>query len=55
MVVGRGVQVEVGAEIEDSLLLDGCRVGRCARVRRAWSEPAPSSAMARRSDTTVRW
>jgi glucose-1-phosphate adenylyltransferase len=34
-VVGRGVQVEVGAEIEDSLLLDGCRVGRCARVRRA--------------------
>jgi glucose-1-phosphate adenylyltransferase len=34
-VVGRSVQVEVGAEIEDSLLLDGCRVGRCARVRRA--------------------
>jgi glucose-1-phosphate adenylyltransferase len=34
-VVGRGVLVEVGAEIEDSLLLDGCRVGRCARVRRA--------------------
>jgi glucose-1-phosphate adenylyltransferase len=34
-VVGRGVVVEVGAEIEDSLLLDGCRVGRGARVRRA--------------------
>jgi glucose-1-phosphate adenylyltransferase len=34
-VVGRGVLVEVGAEIEDSLLLDGCRVGRGARVRRA--------------------
>jgi glucose-1-phosphate adenylyltransferase len=34
-VVGRGVLVDVGAEIEDSLLLDGCRVGRCARVRRA--------------------
>ena len=27
--------VDVGAEIEDSLLLDGCRIGRCARVRRA--------------------
>jgi ADP-glucose pyrophosphorylase len=34
-VVARGVLVEVGAEIEDSLLLHGCRVGRCARVRRA--------------------
>ena len=53
-VVGRSVLVEVGAEIEDSLLLDGCRVGRCARVRRAVVAPAPSSATARRSDTTVR-
>lgn len=34
-VVGRGVLVEVGAEIEDSLLLDRCRIGRGARVRRA--------------------
>jgi glucose-1-phosphate adenylyltransferase len=34
-VVGRGVLVEVGAEIEDSLLLDGCRIGRGARIRRA--------------------
>ncbi len=34
-VVGRGVLVDVGAEIEDSLLLDGCRIGRGARVRRA--------------------
>jgi glucose-1-phosphate adenylyltransferase len=34
-VVGRGALVEVGAEVEDSLLLDGCRIGRCARVRRA--------------------
>ena len=34
-VVGRGVLVDVGAEVEDSLLLDGCRIGRCARVRRA--------------------
>ena len=25
----------MGAEIEDSLLLDGCRIGRGARVRRA--------------------
>jgi glucose-1-phosphate adenylyltransferase len=34
-VLGRGVVVESGAEVEDSVLLDGCRVGRCARVRRA--------------------
>lgn len=34
-VVGRGVVIDVGAEIEDSLLLDGCRIGRNARVRRA--------------------
>ncbi len=34
-VVGRGALIEVGAEIEDSLLLDGCRIGRDARVRRA--------------------
>src|SRR5215813_11003932 len=34
-VVGRGALVDVGAEVEDSLLLDGCRIGRCARVRRA--------------------
>jgi glucose-1-phosphate adenylyltransferase len=34
-VCGRGVVVESGAEVEDSVLLDGCRVGRGARVRRA--------------------
>jgi glucose-1-phosphate adenylyltransferase len=34
-VLGRGVVVESGAEVEDSVLLDGCRVGRRARVRRA--------------------
>lgn len=34
-VVGRSALVDVGAEIEDSLLLDGCRIGRGARVRRA--------------------
>jgi glucose-1-phosphate adenylyltransferase len=27
--------VEAGAEIEDSILLDGCRVGRGAHIRRA--------------------
>jgi glucose-1-phosphate adenylyltransferase len=34
-VLGRGVVVESGAEVEDSVLLDGCRIGRGARVRRA--------------------
>jgi glucose-1-phosphate adenylyltransferase len=34
-VLGRGVVIESGAEVEDSVLLDGCRVGRGARVRRA--------------------
>jgi len=34
-VVGHGVVVESGAEVEDSVLLDGCRIGRGARVRRA--------------------
>jgi glucose-1-phosphate adenylyltransferase len=34
-VVGHGVVVESGAEVEDSILLDGCRIGRGARVRRA--------------------
>jgi glucose-1-phosphate adenylyltransferase len=34
-VVGHGVVVESGAEVENSVLLDGCRVGRGARVRRA--------------------
>ena len=34
-VLGHGVVVESGAEVEDSVLLDGCRIGRGARVRRA--------------------
>jgi ADP-glucose pyrophosphorylase len=34
-VLGAGVVVEAGAEVEDALLLDGCRIGRGARVRRA--------------------
>jgi glucose-1-phosphate adenylyltransferase len=34
-VLGHGVVVESGAEVEDSVLLDGCRIGRHARVRRA--------------------
>jgi glucose-1-phosphate adenylyltransferase len=34
-VVGRGVSIDAGAEIEDSVLLDGCRIGQGARLRRA--------------------
>jgi glucose-1-phosphate adenylyltransferase len=34
-VLGQGVVVESGAEVEDTVLLDGCRIGRNARVRRA--------------------
>jgi glucose-1-phosphate adenylyltransferase len=34
-VLGRGVVIESGAEVEDAVLLDGCRIGRMARVRRA--------------------
>jgi ADP-glucose pyrophosphorylase len=34
-VVGPGCVVEAGAEIEDSILLEGCRVGRGAQIRRA--------------------
>jgi glucose-1-phosphate adenylyltransferase len=33
-VLGSGVSIEAGAEVEDALLLDGCRIGRGARVRR---------------------
>lgn len=38
-VLGNGVLVDGGAEVEDSVLLDGCRVGRGARVRRALVGP----------------
>lgn len=34
-VLGHGVVVDSGAEVEDSILLDGCRIGVGARVRRA--------------------
>ncbi|MFN8543228.1 MAG: hypothetical protein U0807_03365 [Candidatus Binatia bacterium] len=34
-IVGRGVVVDGGAEVEDSILLDGCRIGPGARIRRA--------------------
>jgi len=34
-ILGHGVIVDSGAEVEDAVLLDGCRVGRMARVRRA--------------------
>src|SRR5207249_4712667 len=38
-VLGHGVVVEGGAEVEDSVLLDGCRIGRGALVRRALVGP----------------
>jgi glucose-1-phosphate adenylyltransferase len=34
-ILGHGVVIESGAEVEDSVLLDGCRIGRGAHVRRA--------------------
>jgi glucose-1-phosphate adenylyltransferase len=34
-ILGHGVVIESGAEVEDTVLLDGCRIGRHARVRRA--------------------
>jgi glucose-1-phosphate adenylyltransferase len=38
-VLGHNVVVESGAEVEDSVLLDGCHIGRHARVRRALIGP----------------
>ena len=38
-VLGRGVVVESGAEVEDCLLMDGCHIGRQARLRRAVVTP----------------
>jgi len=38
-VVGPSCAVEAGAELEDCVLLDGCRIGRGARVRRALIGP----------------
>jgi glucose-1-phosphate adenylyltransferase len=38
-VVGRGVVVESGAEVEDCLLMDGCHIGRGARLRRTIVTP----------------
>ncbi len=34
-ILGHGVVIDSGAEVEDSVLLDGCRIGRGAHVRRA--------------------
>jgi glucose-1-phosphate adenylyltransferase len=34
-VIGRGVRVHRGALVEDSILIDGCDIGRHAKVRRA--------------------
>lgn len=34
-IVGRGVQIEEGAQVEDSVIIDFCEIGKGARVRRA--------------------
>jgi glucose-1-phosphate adenylyltransferase len=34
-IIGRAVRVHAGAEIEDSIVFDGCDIGRRARIRRA--------------------
>ena len=34
-VLGRGVRVHTGAEVEDSIVFDNCDIGRHAKVRRA--------------------
>lgn len=34
-VVGRGVRVHTGALVEDSIIFDGCDIGRRAKIRRA--------------------
>jgi glucose-1-phosphate adenylyltransferase len=34
-VLGRGVRVHTGAEVEDSIIFDGCDIGRKAKIKRA--------------------
>ena len=34
-VIGRGVKIHTGAEVEDSVIFDSCDVGRMAKVRNA--------------------
>lgn len=34
-IIGRGVKVHAGAEVEDSIIFDNCDIGRRAKVRRA--------------------
>ena len=34
-VIGRGVRVHTGAEVEDSIIFDGCDIGRRAKIKRA--------------------
>jgi glucose-1-phosphate adenylyltransferase len=34
-IIGRGVRVHTGAEVEDSIVFDGCDIGRHSKVRRA--------------------
>ncbi len=34
-VVARGVRVHAGAQVDDSIILDNCDIGRRAKIRRA--------------------
>ena len=34
-ILGRGVRVHAGADVEDCVILDNCDIGRRAKVRRA--------------------
>jgi glucose-1-phosphate adenylyltransferase len=34
-VIGRGVRVHRGAQVDDSIIIDGCDIGRHAKIRRA--------------------
>ena len=34
-VIGRGVRVHTGAQVEDSVIFDNCDIGRHAKVRKA--------------------
>ena len=42
-VLGRGVVVDSGAEVEDCLLMDGCHIGRGAHLRRTIVENGPDA------------
>ena len=53
-VVSAGCRVGAGAEIRDSVLLDGCAVGEGARVERLDPRPRRRGRAGRRS-STARW